>query len=166
MQKVIALILLVFSFTNLLAQEEDNDWKLSKPVGQTTKDSIVKPGNASFQLPSTGKQGKVTVQKDNRIDGLTEFVGTPQNGKVNVTMKGYRIQAYLDKDKNKVNQLRAQYLSAHSEQPAYIDFLAPNFRLRIGDFRTKLDASAYLEQIKVIFPDAIIVMDDIELPKY
>lgn len=141
--------------------QEDNDWKLFKPQ-QETKDSV-QPVKA-ITLEESSQPGSVQIIKDSRIDKLSEYVGTPQNGKPTVTMNGYRIQAFFDQDKNLVNQKRAEYLSQFSEQNAYIDYLAPNFRLRIGDFRTKLDAVCYLEEIKNIFPDAVIVMDDIELP--
>jgi hypothetical protein len=140
--------------------QEGNDWKLFK---SQKEDSLKKTSEIS--LWRTGQPGQVKILKDTRIDQLSEYVGTPQNGKPTVTMRGFRIQAFLDQDKNQVNAKRAEYLNQFREQPAYVDYLAPNFRLRIGDFRTKLDAQAYLEKIKVLFPDAVIVMDDIELPR-
>lgn len=151
-----------------MAQDDEQDWKLYRPGNDSSVNAVKKTAGTqtAFVLTGTGKEGNVQVIKDARIEPLTSFVGSPQNGNINVTLKGYRIQASLDRDKNKVNQLRAEYLSRFEDQPAYIDFLAPNFRLRVGDFRTKLDAYCYLEKIKAIFPDAIIVMDDIELPKY
>lgn len=143
--------------------QEDNDWKLFKPQ-QEKSDSIRLTRNQKINLQESDVQGVVKVYSDPRIDQLTGHIGTPQNGKPTVTMKGYRIQAFFDQDKVIVNQKRAEYISSFREQPAYIDYLAPNFRLRIGDFRTKLDAIAYQEKIKSLFPDAVIVMDDIELP--
>ncbi len=150
------------------AQEEENDWKLFRPVQQENEapkqDSATGSKTIRPEVRFGGKEGQVQVFKDSRIDKLTEFSGTPQAGRNTVTLKGFRIQAFFDQDKNQVNQKRAEYLARFDSQPAYIDFLAPNFRLRIGDFRTKLDAQCYLDKIKILFPDAIIVQDDIELP--
>lgn len=172
MRMFLILFLSLASLSLIHSQEVESDWKLFRPVG-AVKDTVKRQSNGTsiqqrgsfFQFSQQGKQGDVKVSKDSRIDALSTFVGTPQNGNSTVKIKGYRIQASLDRDKNRINQLRAEYLSRFSEQPAYIDFLAPNFRLRIGDFRSKLDAHAYLDKIKAIFPDAVIVMDDIDLPR-
>lgn len=170
MKKII--LLSVFSFQFLLSfSQDETDWKLFKPTegNAIKKDSAISlaPGIVitKFTLDFNGKRGNVSIAKDGRLDGLTAYIGTPQNGKPTVTMKGFRIQAFFDPDKNNVNQKRADYLAQHDEHAAYIDFLAPNFRLRIGDFRTKQDAEGFRDKIKLIFPDAIIVMDDIELQK-
>jgi hypothetical protein len=172
MLKILLFSLSIFSSTVLFAQEEETDWKLYRPQTQgNTKDSVatVKPTNSAAVVNTfnfaTAAAGTVNVKKDPRIDALTTFLGTPQNGKSTVTVKGFRVQIFTDRDKNKVNQRRADYLAFYAEQPAYIDFLAPNFRLRVGNFRTKLDASYFQNKIKPHFPDAVIVMDDVELPK-
>jgi hypothetical protein len=172
MLKILLFSLSIFSSTLLFAQEEETDWKLYRPQTQgNTKDSVatVKPTNSAAVVNTfnfaTEAAGTVNVKKDPRIDTLTTFLGTPQNGKSTVTVKGFRVQIFTDRDKNKVNQRRADYLAFYAEQPAYIDFLAPNFRLRAGNFRTKLDASYFQNKIKPHFPDAVIVMDDVELPK-
>ncbi|MFZ5551861.1 MAG: SPOR domain-containing protein [Bacteroidota bacterium] len=170
MKKLFFVFTLLF-FSVVVFGQDDNEWKLFKPAEGNTvkKDSAIAltPGLVitQFFLDFNAKKGNVSVSKDGRLDGLTAFTGTPQNGKPTVTMKGFRIQAFFDPDKTNVNQKRADYLAQFDEHPAYIDFLAPNFRLRIGDFRTKQDAEGWRDKIKVLFPDAIIVMDDIELPK-
>jgi len=168
----VAILSSIFILSNLFCfSQDETDWKLFKPTegNSIKKDSAISLATGvvitKFNLDFNSKRGIVSVSKDGRMEGLTSFIGTPQNGKPTVTMKGFRIQAFFDPDKNNVNQKRADYLAQFDEQQAYIDFLAPNFRLRIGDFRTKQDAEGFRDKIKLIFPDAIIVMDDIELPK-
>lgn len=142
--------------------QQGNDWKLYKPSADTV--SVNK--NTGFLLPDFNSQpGKLEVYKDKRIDVLTEYCGTPAPGNSSVTMKGYRVQAFFDNDGTLVKQKRAEYISQYNEHPTYIDYQKPNFRLRIGDFRTKLQAEQCREKIKTLFPDAIIVEDNIELPK-
>lgn len=168
------LFLWVIPFSSF-AQEVESDWRLySSGDKKEVKDTLKSASNQvvdhtiykSIPLPGSSREGKIEVEKDSRIDQLSEFMGTPQNGHTMVTMKGYRVQAYIDRDKNAVNTKRAEYLNKFHDYPAYIDFLAPNFRLRIGDFHTRLDAERALNEVRSIFPDAIIVMDDIELPQY
>lgn len=168
--RILIFFFFLITFTSLSAQENDGAWKLYTPdkkqtgtdstIQSTAQNGVIK----SLVLNPTNETGKIEVEKDKRLDDLSKFVGSPHHTHTTVTLKGYRIQAYLDRDKNLVNQKRAEYLGRRENQPVYIDFLAPNFRLRIGDFRTKTDAAIFLERIRGIFPDAIIVMDDIELP--
>ncbi|MDL2311750.1 SPOR domain-containing protein [Bacteroidales bacterium OttesenSCG-928-B11] len=45
--------------------------------------------------------------------------------------------------------------------PCYISYLEPNFRIRIGDFRTRTEAYRHLETVRLQFPGAFIVTDKI-----
>jgi hypothetical protein len=159
------LISTLFFFLQGFSQEKD--LKLYSPSnGEDSltvlkKDTVLKTG---FDLNFSSKDGVVNVVGDSRLNSLTEYLGTPQAGQNAVKMAGYRLQIFYDQEKNNVNQKRADYLARYKGQPAYINYKAPNFRLRIGDFRTRLQAENYMNEIKVDWPDAIIVEDDIELP--
>ncbi len=118
-----------------------------------------------IELDFEVKPGEVKVMKDNRIQSLIEFLGSAQKGDAGVRIKGFRVQIFFDTDKENVNQKRSDYLARHGENAAYVDYLAPNFRLRTGNFRTRLQAQYWQNEIAVDFPDAIIVEDWIELPK-
>lgn len=147
---------------------QDTDLKLYSPsneddsLGILKKDTVVK---TSFDLNFSNKDGVINVSGDSRLNSLTEYQGTPQNGQNAVKMAGYRLQIFYDQEKNSVNQKKADYLARYNDQPAYINYKAPNFRLRVGDFRTRLQAESFMNEIKVDWPDAIVVEDDIELPR-
>jgi hypothetical protein len=42
----------------------------------------------------------------------------------------------------------------------------PDYSVRVGDFRTQLEAQKYLEQIKEVYPSAFIVPDRVEPPRF
>lgn len=153
-------------FQSLNAQERDPRLYSPSANEDTTlvvaKDTVVRNG---FELDFSKKDGTVNVNGDSRLKTLTEYNGTPQAGQNNVKMAGFRLQIHYDQEKNTVNQKKADYLARYKDQPAYINYKAPNFRLRVGNFRTRLQAEAYFNEIKVDWPDAIIVEDDIELPE-
>jgi len=48
---------------------------------------------------------------------------------------------------------------------AYLTFKAPNYKVRVGDFRTKLDAQRFLIELTADYPNAFIITDQINLPK-
>lgn len=167
MKALIYTVLIVITLINNVKSQNSTDPRLF-PGSDTTK-ITPKASNQKITTLSLdfnqSKPGEVKVNKDERIQDLTKFVGTPQKGSPNVQIKGYRVQVFFDSDKDQVNQKRSDYLARHSENPAYVDYLQPNFRLRVGNFRTRLQAQRWQDEIKNDFPDAIIVEDWIDLPK-
>jgi hypothetical protein len=50
------------------------------------------------------------------------------------------------------------------ELRTYITYREPNFRVRAGDFRTRLEATKYLQQIRSVFPTLFIISEKINPP--
>lgn len=80
-------------------------------------------------------------------------------------MPGYRIQIYLGTDRNQANKVKAEFLQMYPDQPAYLDYQAPNFRIRVGDFRDKLEAQKLFHELKDVFDGVLIVPDKINFPQ-
>ncbi|MFN3875143.1 MAG: SPOR domain-containing protein, partial [Flavobacteriales bacterium] len=57
------------------------------------------------------------------------------------------------------------YLQRNPEGTAYLSWLAPNWRLRVGDCRTRLEAERLLRDVKAQYPGSYIVPDEIEMPR-
>jgi hypothetical protein len=77
---------------------------------------------------------------------------------------GYRIQLYSISGVNsrdKANRFKAEFLINHPEAVVYITYQAPYYKVRIGDFRTKINALAYLQTISKQYPSGFIVKDEI-----
>jgi hypothetical protein len=80
---------------------------------------------------------------------------------------GYRVQIYMDSGNQarlKTQRSRAAFEEEYPGVSAYIVYEEPNFKLRVGDFRTRLDARRFLEKIKNSYPGAYIVLDVIQFP--
>lgn len=154
-------------FCSLILHAQDRDIRLYEG---SQKDSVIIENDTlvkkQFDLNFQEKDGQINVYGDSRLDKLNEFNATPQSGQSGVKMQGYRLQIFYDQEKNNINQKKADYLARYKDQPAYVNYKAPNFRLRVGDFRTRLQAEKYMNEIRVDWPDAIIVEDDIDLPSY
>lgn len=78
--------------------------------------------------------------------------------------RGYRVQIFLG-DRKTAEDTKRGFLQKYPEQPAYLSWLAPNFRLRVGDLRTRLDAERLLHELRTVYPGSYIVPDDIEMPR-
>ena len=134
---------------------------LSIAFGQDSTNWMAFPGPQADTL----KAGEVVIHKDSRIDGLVKYVGSAHSPETSVKLDGYRVQLYFNNDKAICNQARSRFLSITNDVRAYIQYQAPHYRLRVGNFRTLLQAEKFKKEISGQFPDAITVNDKIDLPK-
>lgn len=108
--------------------------------------------------------GGVEIIQDARIQSvLNKYVevNTKKNGKI----AGYRVQIHFGSDRAKAKEIKSKFLLKHNDVPAYDPYEQPNFKVRVGDFRTKLEAYKFMKEIMDEFPGCFIVQDDIELPR-
>lgn len=109
--------------------------------------------------------GSVEIICDSRLDQLLE-----KHRKINQafkTMNGFRIQLLSESGNNSKAQaqmLQEELKVRFPDAGVYLSFKSPNYRVRLGDFRTRLDAQRYLMDILIDYPQAFIVNDLINLP--
>lgn len=110
--------------------------------------------------------GTVTIYQDKLVDELVQKqVKLNESGN---SQEGYRIQIFSDSGNNskaKAQTAMDEFLSKHPEMKAYLVFKSPNYKVKVGDFRSKLDAIRYLTQVSAEFPNAFIISDLINLPQ-
>jgi len=83
-------------------------------------------------------------------------------------VSGYRIQVFSVSgvnSKDKVNKEKAEYLLKNKDANIYIVYQSPYFKLRIGDYRDKLEAQYHLQEIIKDYPFAFTVKDEVNIPK-
>ncbi len=79
-------------------------------------------------------------------------------------LPGYRVQLFFG-DREKAEKMRDNFEEEYSEAKAYIDYLAPNFRLRVGNFRTRMDAYRFMQKLGDEFGRPYIVRTKIDPPE-
>lgn len=84
--------------------------------------------------------------------------------KTKQTLPGYRVQLFFGSDRNRAYEVRSDFIKVFSTTPAYIVYHQPNFKVRVGDFRTKLEAMRFLKEAQPLFETAFIVKDEVKLP--
>jgi len=77
--------------------------------------------------------------------------------------QGYRIQLYFGSQRDKAYEFRTEFIKLYPQTAAYVLYQQPNFKLRVGDFRTRLDAQKRLKELQTYYPSAFIVKDDIKI---
>ena len=111
------------------------------------------------------QEGDIQIIKDNRIDALVEKQSEVKPPAINPQIDGYRIQLFFDSDKGQINSAKARFMSYYKRIDTYVTYNAPNFFLRVGDFRTRLEAEKIKAEIEAEFPTSFIVKEKINLPR-
>ncbi len=110
-------------------------------------------------------QGNVEYVKDPRIDALIKKQGEHVSSSGNPQIPGYRIQLFFDSEKSKVDDIRNQFARSYPKVEAYVTYNAPNYFLRVGDFRTNAEAERFKSEIGNRFSAPFVVKEKINLPR-
>ena len=116
-------------------------------------------------MSSFAQEGDVKIIKDPRIDALVKKQGTPIPPATTPQLTGYRVQLFFDSDKQLVDEARSKFISQFPKVDTYIVFTAPNFVLKVGDFRTLLEAERVRETLLREFPTSFVIKELINLPR-
>lgn len=103
--------------------------------------------------------GLITFENAERVDSLEKKL----RGKNE--MRGYRVQIFLGSYADAKN-MRAKFLASGMKMQAYIVQNTPDYVVRVGDFRTALEAQKHFAELKKIYPSALLVTDRIEPPRF
>ncbi len=105
------------------------------------------------------------IKRDPRLDKMLKW-HIEKNKKME-GMDGYRVEVFFSSKmdaKEKALEVKTKFLSEYPDYAVHIKFIAPNFRVRVGDFRTKNEAWKLYKMIQDDYPAAFIVPDVINFP--
>lgn len=124
-------------------------------------------------MPALGQveEGFLTIVQDSQVDTLLKAYRNlrmkAMENPDNKAIPGYRIQIYFDSGSNSSDRAKAvkeAFSVLYPEVPAYISWKAPNYRVRVGDFRTRLEAEKAMQLIMIDYPNAWVIRDEINFP--
>jgi hypothetical protein len=108
----------------------------------------------------------LVIERDIRLDSL--LMKHIRVNQVKDGLDGYRVQLYSGSGTEarlSANNLRAEFLTNHPNIPAYLIYQAPNFKVRLGNFRTELEAVHLQRELAYQYPGGFVVKDKIKFPK-
>lgn len=108
-------------------------------------------------------QGTVRITQDYRIDDLLK-IDRAENADV-PGFQGYRIQIFSGggRDREKASSIREDLEERFPNERVYVKYQAPDFRVRIGNFRNKFEAMHLYKQCVKLYPYCYLVKDQINL---
>ncbi len=119
-----------------------------------------------FQQLSAQEKGKVLVTIDPQIDSLIarrlelNRVGVSGNS---VTLSGFRVQIFSGLDRELAYSEQAKFKARYPGISTYISYTQPNYKLRVGDFRTRLEAEKLMNELKKYYSSIFIFSEMIIL---
>ncbi len=115
--------------------------------------------------PAAAILQNLEINQDPRIDGLlqTYIEQSRREG-----TEGFRIEIFFSsggRSREEALRKKTEFLRNFPDETAYMSFQSPNFKVRVGDCRTKSEALKLKEKIRGHYPNAFIVSDRIQFPK-
>lgn len=111
-------------------------------------------------------KGSLKVNQDPKVDAILD-----KHIKIleaNNTIDGFRIQIFMEAGNDAVahaDSVLTAYNEAFPDIPAYLSFGQPYYRIRVGDFRSRLEAERALNSIKRKYSNAFVTAEKILPPK-
>lgn len=81
--------------------------------------------------------------------------------------EGFRIRIYYDSVQDaryESDYARERFSERYPDIPAYRSYVSPNFKVVVGNFRSRTDAEVVLDAILPDFPDATVVRERFKFP--
>lgn len=121
-----------------------------------------------FSITSWGQDSDsnnyVSIHTDERLNTVvnTKPTTTNKSGFVG-RMKGFRVQIYSGNDRTKANQAKMEFMKAFPGVRSYITYHTPQFKVRVGDFKTRQEAGELYHKTSAKFNPCMIVPDVVNI---
>ncbi|MGF7041300.1 SPOR domain-containing protein [Mucilaginibacter lappiensis] len=123
---------------------------------------------ASTQTFAQQVRGRVEVIKDPLVDTLiakrfemNNAAGVPTA----FSSYGYRVQIFSGSNRKDAYSAQARLQDQYPELRTYIIYSEPNFKVRAGDFRTRMEAQKLMQELRSSFSSLFIISEKINPPK-
>ncbi|MVZ63161.1 SPOR domain-containing protein [Sphingobacterium humi] len=126
------------------------------------------------------QEGKVVVVKDSLIGLLQEYRAyyaiNPSSVKTPITLepkkidkryakrvkvRGFRVQIYSGTSRTEATNVQNNFLRQNSDMGAYLDYVEPNYRVKVGDFTSRSEATAYMRELRGNYRNVFVFVEDV-----
>lgn len=140
--------------------------------GNVSAQTFVKTADLFKRPDANTRTGQLNIIQDPALDTLINryilMSKKVYREKNYYGMNGFRIQIYASSNRNareESNKARADFINKFPDIISYNLYQDPGyFKIRVGDFRTRTEATKLFLMISKEFPDSYIVPDIINFP--
>ncbi|NSL88851.1 SPOR domain-containing protein [Chitinophaga solisilvae] len=101
--------------------------------------------------------GSVKVIRDSRLDVLIKkqiYINTLAIRNQN----GFRVQVISTNKRGDANEAKARVMQLYGDYRTYLDYQAPYFKVRVGDFKSREEASELRDKLSNLFSGGVFVV--------
>ena len=110
---------------------------------------------ALVSLACTAQNDNVTYHQARKITELTDLYKA-YNKNHDIT-EGYRIQISFSNDRQEAYNNKSKLYKDLPDEKCYIEYEEPYYKLRVGDYSSRIEAYNKLRQIIAKYPGAFVV---------
>ncbi|HLZ86519.1 MAG TPA: SPOR domain-containing protein [Puia sp.] len=125
---------------------------------------IVFIGLLFITLRGLAQTDSVVVTRDPRVAALVQKqieINELTSREARRNVPGFRIQVMNSPDRNKVYAAKVKVYEQFPDLKPYLFYQAPNYKLKVGNFKTQEEADQALQQLSRLFPSGLFVIRDI-----
>ncbi|UCE93072.1 MAG: SPOR domain-containing protein [Flavobacteriaceae bacterium] len=113
-----------------------------------------------FSVSAQNKEGTVRIETSAHVDEM--LAQKKDYNKSLETFQGYKIQIYYGSEKE-CYEVKDEFSALFPDISTSIIFSTPQWKLQVGNYRTRLDADRAIVNIKKEYPGAIVLATEIEI---
>lgn len=127
--------------------------------------TYVRPSHPDLPVVKPPEPVKPTLNPGDYV-GKEGLVHHDHTRAVTYTGKGFRVQIYNGPDRNRAIQIKTEFMRRFPGVSTYITYVAPGFRVKIGDYRNRGDAEGMLREATSMYSPSMIVPDVVTLTSW
>jgi len=113
------------------------------------------------------QEGKVIINANSEVNQLVAL--HTEHNQAYPYVQGFRIQLFKDSGNDALDaahQMMEEFKKQFPDLNVYLSFKEPYYRVRVGDFRTRIEALDRLQDIKRKYRSVWIIKDNIHFSNY
>jgi hypothetical protein len=113
--------------------------------------------NDTSNAPLTG----VVIHADSRLALLTVPKAKSSSSRSGIIRsgRGFRVQIYNGNDRIRATQTKVDFMRRFPGIRTYMTYIQPQFRVKVGDFRSRSEAQKMYQQLSTLYSPVMIVPD-------
>ncbi|MFD2598477.1 SPOR domain-containing protein [Sphingobacterium corticis] len=88
-------------------------------------------------------------------------VTTDKRNMRRVRTRGFRVQIFSGPNRSDAVSAQNGFLRQYNDMGAYINYEEPNFRVKVGDFRTRSEANTFMRKLRGQYSNVFVFVEDI-----
>ena len=113
-------------------------------------------------IAQNADSGYVNIHADPRLAAIVNKPVSANRAFIG-KVRGFRVQIYNGNDRKKASQIKLDFMRSFPGVRSYLVYNNPQFRVRVGDFRSRKDALDLYNKLSAKFNPSMVVPDIVNI---